>query len=54
MLFSIPAAAIAGAIFSAQPVALFVLIAVLNLGLVALAWVVANGKQSRTKLEPGV
>jgi MFS family permease len=54
MLFSIPAAAIAGAIFSAQPVALFVLIAVLNLGLVALAWVVAKGQQARTKLEPEV
>ena len=51
MLFSIPAAAIAGAIFAQQPIALFGLIAVLNLGLVLLAWVVANNQQARIKLE---
>jgi MFS family permease len=42
MLFSIPASAIAGAIFSAQPVALFVLIAVLNLALLAMAYMISN------------
>ena len=45
MLFSIPAAAIAGAIFAVQPIALFILIACLNLALVAMAWLIA-------KLEP--
>jgi MFS family permease len=42
MLFSIPASAIAGAIFSAQPVMLFVLIALLNLALLAMAWVISR------------
>jgi MFS family permease len=51
MLFSIPAAAIAGTIFTAQPVALFVLIAVLNLGLVALAWVIATRQPVPAMLE---
>jgi MFS family permease len=42
MLFSIPASAIAGAIFSVQPVMLFVLIAVLNFALLAMAFMIAN------------
>ena len=42
MLFSIPAAAIAGAIFTARPLALFVLIACLNAVLLGLAWVVSS------------
>jgi MFS family permease len=41
MLFSIPAAAIAGAIFSVQPIALFILIAVLNLALLGMALVIS-------------
>jgi MFS family permease len=42
MLFSIPAAGIAGAIFGAQPVALFILIAFLNLILLGLAWLISR------------
>jgi MFS family permease len=42
MLFSIPASAIAGAIFSVQPIMLFVLIAVLNLALLVMAWVISR------------
>jgi MFS family permease len=42
MLFSIPASAIAGAIFSVQPVMLFVLIAVLNLALLATAYTISR------------
>ena len=42
MLFSIPASAIAGAIFSVQPVMLFVLIAVLNLALLAMAYMISK------------
>ena len=42
MLFSIPAAGIAGLIFAAQPVALFALVAALNAALVGLAVAVAR------------
>ncbi len=42
MLFSIPASAIAGGIFSVQPSALFILIAFLNLALFAMAWVISR------------
>jgi MFS family permease len=42
MLFSIPASAIAGAIFSVQPIMLFVLIAILNLILLALAYMISK------------
>jgi MFS family permease len=42
MLFSIPASAIAGAIFSVQPVMLFVLIAVLNLALLVMAYMISR------------
>jgi hypothetical protein len=42
MLFSIPAAGIAGTIFAVQPLALFVLIALLNAALLVLAWVVSS------------
>ncbi len=42
MLFSIPASAIAGAIFSVQPMMLFVLIAILNLILLALAYMISK------------
>lgn len=45
MLVAIPAAGIAGAIFSVKPVLLFVLIALLNLGLFGLAWRVDGLKQ---------
>lgn len=49
MLFSIPAAGIAGAIFAVQPVALFVLIAVLNAALLLMAWVVSNHQKHSQK-----
>ena len=49
MLFSIPAAGIAGLIFAAQPVALFVLIAVLNVGLVGMAWVIFSFQKQMTE-----
>ena len=49
MLFSIPAAGIAGLIFAAQPVVLFVLIAVLNLGLVGMAWVIFSFQKQKTR-----
>jgi hypothetical protein len=42
MLVSIPAAGIAGAIFAIQPVALFMLIALLNLAILGIAWMVSN------------
>jgi hypothetical protein len=42
MLFSIPASVIAGAIFSVHPVMLFVLIAILNLALLVMAWVISR------------
>jgi MFS family permease len=51
MLFSIPASAIAGTIFSAQPVMLFVLIAVLNLALLAMAYMISK-LQTRVTLAP--
>ena len=47
LLFSIPAAAIAGAIYAAQPRALFALIAALNVGLLLLALSLAS-RQRRT------
>ncbi|MDX2005323.1 MAG: MFS transporter [Meiothermus sp.] len=49
MLVSIPAAALAGAIFAVQPVALFALIAVLNLVLLALSWMVASFQQQAVR-----
>lgn len=45
MLVSIPAAAVAGAIFTVQPVLLFALIALLNLVMLGLAWMVAGFQQ---------
>ena len=42
MLFSIPAGAIGGAIFAAQPLMLFIFIAALNLVLLGMAWVIAH------------
>jgi MFS family permease len=51
MLFSIPASAIAGAIFSVQPVMLFVLIVILNLILLALAYMISK-LQTRDDVAP--
>ena len=48
MLVSIPAAAIAGAIFTVQPVLLFALIALLNLVMLGLAWMVTGFQQKVT------
>jgi hypothetical protein len=49
-LFSIPASAIAGAIFSVQPSALFILIAFLNLALFAMAWVISRFQTRETAM----
>jgi MFS family permease len=45
MLFSIPASGIAGSIFAAQPIALFILIAFLNFVLFSMAWIISKQDQ---------